>query len=253
MADDDGADDFVESQVRLGLLLATKAAHSVAERRREQLRAAEQNSQANARQLHQVHEAERAAAGLVLREVGTPPWWEQAGPEHIAREWERATSWAPDDPRALQAQDRLVDGLRKRYGITVDRESLDYRDLPAMVRALEPAAEQERDRARDHRDASEAIRSKDPTREPQAAEHARAGDRHEHQAGQLDTLADRARAELPDDLSAEQTVGFTVRAEAYPAEPIEAIRDTARPHPRARKNTRTVRGRGAQRQTERGR
>lgn len=256
--DEDGVDDFVESQVRLGLLLATKAAHSLSERRREELRAAEQNSQGSGRQLQQVYEAERAAAAAMLRDVGTPPWWEQARPEHIAREWERAATWAQEDPHAAQAQSRLVDGLRERYGISVDRESLDYRDLPAMLRGLEPATEEERQRARDHWDVSEAILSEDPreggaapTLQSEADAHARAGDHHESRADQLGGLADRVRSDLAD-LTPEQVNGFGARAEAFPVEAAEAVRQGGR-HPRARKGPRQGQGRGAQRQAERGR
>lgn len=263
MADEDGVDDFVESQVRLGLLLATKAAHSMAERRREEMRAAEQNSQSNTQQLQQMHEAERAAAVAALRGVGTSPWWEQAKPEHIAREWERAATWAGEDPRAAQAQDRLVDGLRDKYGISVDRESVDYRDLAGMVRQLEPANEDERERARDHRDVSEAILSEDHTpgtgvgrdsdhgHQGQAGEHARAADHHEGKADDLAGRADSARAGLSD-LTPEQADGFSARAEAFPAEPTEAVRGGDR-HPGGRKVLRQGQERGAQRQAELGR
>lgn len=234
MADEDGVDDLVESQVRLGLLLATKAAHSMAERRREEMRAAEQNSQSNTQQLQQMHEAERAA------------------------------TWAGEDPRAVQAQDRLVDGLRDRYGISVDRESVDYRDLAGMVRQLEPAAEDERERARDHRDVSEAILSEDNTQASglerdgehgttrgDAGAHARAADHHEGKADHLAGIADTARAGLSD-LTPEQAEGFSARAEAFPAKPTEAVRGGDR-HPRARRGPRQGQGRGAQRQVERGR
>ncbi|MFK5691345.1 hypothetical protein ACI3EY_16930 [Ornithinimicrobium sp. LYQ92] len=264
MADEDGVDDFVESQVRLGLLLATKAAHSMAERRREEMRAAEQNSQSNTQQLQQMHEAERAAAVAALRGVGTSPWWEQAKPEHIAREWERAATWAGEDPRAAQAQDRLVDGLRDKYGISVDRESVDYRDLAGMVRQLEPAAEDQRERARDHRDVSEAILSEDNTQASglerdgehgttrgDAGAHARAADHHEGKADHLAGIADSARAGLSD-LTPEQAEGFSARTEAFPSEPAEAVRGGDR-HPRARKGQRQGQGRGVQRQAERSR
>ncbi|NKU63799.1 hypothetical protein GS891_11760, partial [Rhodococcus hoagii] len=57
----------------------------------------------------------------------TEKWWNEAGPEQIADNWQTARAWQDHSQVAAQAADRIRQEVQSRYGIDVDNPGVDPR------------------------------------------------------------------------------------------------------------------------------
>jgi len=224
MADEhDGIDEALEGMLRIGLTAAGRVAEVAARAREQAERDARAASEAQARELAQRLQAERAAARAQLAPVDRTDWWHQARPEDIAQVWETARSWQHLDPVAERAAGRIRREVADRYGIDIDAPGGD----PATVRdalARRGIAERDTGAQRSTADAEDAEDAED------AAARAAGEDRGD--------TSDRRRPPadaLTGGVAAAEAVAARVTADTiYPRPAAEAVRRPPPAAPQAR-------------------
>ncbi len=246
MADEhDGIDEALEGMLRIGLTAAGRVAEVAARAREQAERDARAASEAQARELAQRLQAERAAARAQLAPVDRTDWWHQARPEDIAQVWETARSWQHLDPVAERAAGRIRREVADRYGIDIDAPGGD----PATVRdalARRGIAERDTGAQRSTADAEDAEDAEDAA----AARLLAAADRADRQQQPKPAAAARAAGEDRGDTSdrrrppADALTGGVAAAEAvaarvtadtiYPRPAAEAVRRPPPAAPQAR-------------------
>lgn len=116
----DGIEEAIEGQTRLLVTAAAQAGDRLARMREDALRRAQTTSEREARELQSRFTAEQRTVRADLASVQRADWWEKATPERIAQAYESAVAWRKDEPEAARAEQRIVDELRTRHGITPD-------------------------------------------------------------------------------------------------------------------------------------
>lgn len=114
----DGIEEAIEGQMRLLVTAAAQAGDRLARMREDALRRAQATSEREARELQSRLAAEQRAVRADLAGVQRADWWEKATPERIAQAYESAVAWRDEEPEAARAEQRIVDELRTRHGIT---------------------------------------------------------------------------------------------------------------------------------------
>ncbi|MEL7978376.1 hypothetical protein AAG589_21095 [Isoptericola sp. F-RaC21] len=132
----DGITEAFEGQLRVLVTAAGQVGQQIARRREEELRRAQAADERTAREMQSRFEAERRAAIAELGNVHRAQWWDGATPAQMAHAYELATSWAQYEPEAVRAQQRIVDELKTRHGLSPD-------ELRAQVQHERGAAERE--------------------------------------------------------------------------------------------------------------
>lgn len=117
----DGIEEAVEGQMRLLVTAAAQAGDRLARMREDALRRAQATSEREARELQSRLAAEQRSVRADLAGVQRADWWEKATPERIAQAYESAVAWRDEEPEAARAEQRIVDELRTRHGITPDQ------------------------------------------------------------------------------------------------------------------------------------
>lgn len=117
----DGIEEAIEGQMRLVVTAAAQAGDRLARMREDALRRAQATSEREARELQSRLAAEQRAVRADLAGVQRADWWEKATPERIAQAYESAVAWRDEEPEATRAEERIVDELRTRHGITPDQ------------------------------------------------------------------------------------------------------------------------------------
>lgn len=117
----DGIEEAIEGQMRLLVTAAAQAGDRLARMREDALRRAQATSEREARELQSRLAAEQRAVRADLAGVQRTDWWEKASPERIAQAYESAVAWRDEEPEAARAEQRIVDELRTRHGITPDQ------------------------------------------------------------------------------------------------------------------------------------
>lgn len=156
--DGDGVSDAASGELRVALMTAAQVAQTVARARRQAIQDATSRSLEQARTVQAEVDAERAGARAELAGVHQSSWWDQASEQDVARVYETAVAWRENDDAAREAESRIRQELRDRYGIEVNETAAD----PATVRAqledpdrLQRAAEREREQAEADRSTAE--------------------------------------------------------------------------------------------------
>ncbi|NKZ84726.1 hypothetical protein GS982_21320 [Rhodococcus hoagii] len=151
----------ISQLLRMGLQIASRFAEQMARAREQQIRNAQAQSEQAARELRTSPVRERSAAEAGLRPVMTEKWWNEAGPEQIADNWQTARAWQDHSQVAAQAADRIRQEVQSRYGIDVDNPGVDPRQVDQLLRDAEAsknAGNNEQDLAdRDRRMASDLM------------------------------------------------------------------------------------------------
>lgn len=151
----------ISQLLRMGLQIASRFAEQMARAREQQIRNAQAQSEQAARELRARLSAERSAAEAGLRPVMTDRWWNEAGPEQIADNWQTARAWQDHSEVAAQAADRIRQEVQSRYGIDVDNPGVDPQQIDQLLRDAEAsknAGNNEQDLAdRDRRMASDLM------------------------------------------------------------------------------------------------
>lgn len=117
----DGIEEAIEGQTRLLVTAAAQAGDRMARMREDALRRAQATSEREARELQSRLAAEQRAVRADLAGVQRADWWEKATPERIAQAYESAVAWRDEEPEAARAEQRIIDELRTRHGITPDQ------------------------------------------------------------------------------------------------------------------------------------
>lgn len=117
----DGIEEAIEGQMRLVITAAAQAGERLARMREDTLRRAQATSEREARELQSRFAAEQRTVRADLSAVQRSDWWENATPERIAQAYESAVAWREEEPEAARAEERIVDELRTRHGITPDQ------------------------------------------------------------------------------------------------------------------------------------
>lgn len=157
MSESDGIDEAIEGQLRLLLTTAGQIGERLARLREENARRAEAASLQETRELRTRIEAEKRLALTDLGNVHRADWWDRAEPQQVANAYESARAWSGEAPEAAQAEHRIRDEVRSRYGIDVQNTGAD----PAAVQAALTRAAADRgnagaERSRAAREAAEA-------------------------------------------------------------------------------------------------
>lgn len=129
----DGVEDQIGEDLRLGLLIAAQAAHRLMDRFSERAREREREAREETQRFQAELEAHRAMAAAVTRDAGTDRWWQESSPQQIARAWEVGRVWEGRDDELSARVQAVREGLADRYGIT-DPDQLTVRDLVAAQR-----------------------------------------------------------------------------------------------------------------------
>jgi hypothetical protein len=135
----DGVLDEAEGNIRMMLMMAAQSARSALQRRQERLQLAARSDLAEARVLQAQLDAERAAARAELAPVHQSSWWDQAQVRDVARVYETAVLWRDDDQVARDAESRIKQELRDRYGVDVNEWGADPSVVAAHLEATERA------------------------------------------------------------------------------------------------------------------
>ena len=122
-------------------------AERFARAREKALREAEARSVQEGRELRTRIEAEGPTAVAQFSPVHQDEWWDKAQPDQIGIAYETAHAWAPHQPEAARAQDKIRDEVRTRYGVNVDDANGD----PVAVRQAVERAERLRSQAAEER------------------------------------------------------------------------------------------------------
>ncbi len=117
----DGIEEAIEGQTRLLITAAAQAGDRIARMREDALRRAQATSEREARELQSRLAGEQRAVRADLSGVQRAEWWENASPERIAQAYESAVAWRDEEPEAARAEQRIIDELRTRHGITPDQ------------------------------------------------------------------------------------------------------------------------------------
>lgn len=99
---------------------AAGLAEKRAQRRADQLRDAQHQTDQQRQALQERIRAEQQAARLVYRHVYNDTWWDKARPADIARAVQAAGAWADSDPNAADALAVIGEQLQDRYGLDLD-------------------------------------------------------------------------------------------------------------------------------------
>lgn len=268
MAENDGIDDELRAALQLAVTAAARLGEQVARAREQRSRDAQARSAQDAREDAARFGAERDAARASLAPVHRGDWWDAARTQDVVQAYQTARAWAEFDPEVARAEQRIVQELRDRYGLTAATD-------PGSVRTAIDRAEVERAQSRGEQlEAASLMTAADAAdrRAQEAAEQAELAavtgdqvttaqnesDREYENANDAVTAGSAAydsaerREALAEHLEGtvdnQAAVEARVRADTSQGKPAtEATRRTAAKSPKARRTRATVPSRQAQR------
>lgn len=127
----DGVLDEAEGNMRQALMAAAQLARSATHARKEAFERATRRDLDAAKQLQGQLDAQRLAARAVLAPVHERSWWDQAQTRDVARAYQTAVTFRDEDQAARDAESRIRQELRDRYGVDVNETGAD----PSVVQA----------------------------------------------------------------------------------------------------------------------
>lgn len=151
----DGVLDEAEGNMRMALMSAAQMARAATQARRDAAERATRRDLEEARQLQAQLDAQRVAARAELAPVLEASWWNQARVSDIARAYQTAVTFRDEDQAARDAESRIREELRDRYGVDVNETGADPSVVQAALVDRDGARverEQLRDQARDDQD-----------------------------------------------------------------------------------------------------
>lgn len=155
--ENDGIDDAIAGVMQVALTAAARVAEQAAKAREAELRNAQARSEHAARVIAERQAAERVAARAALSSVHRADWWVAADRDRIVRAYETARAWSQIDPEAVRAEQRIVNEVRDRFGVDLDRTA-DPREAGPAIDASERArADAAKERTAAHGDRAEAV------------------------------------------------------------------------------------------------
>lgn len=264
--DNDGMDEAIAGVMQVAMTAAARIGEQLARARETELRAAQARGEDAARAVAERHAAERAAARAALSSVHRGDWWTSASRDQIVGAFQTARAWSQVDPEAVRAEQRIVDEVRDRFGVGVER-TMDPRDVATAIEAAEragAAAAQERAAAGDDRaeaigllaaaDAvdraaeAQAVKGESPAAEQERADELRDGAEMAYDSAERR----QAFAESLDQVENRVAVDARVRSDVAQGRPAaEAVTQAPRRAPKARRSR--SQGQAAQRVQQRGR
>jgi len=189
----DGIEEAFEAQLRNLMMAASRVAERLSRAREQALRNAQANSEQEARELTSRFASEKAAAVAQLRNVYQDSWWETATPQQLADTYQVAHAWSGQEPEAAQAENRMREELRARYGLDVDTLGDDPEAVQNALDARSQAVQEQTEANADTQEATTLLAAVDAI--DQHAETEAAADEH------------RAESSVPEETS----VGATDR------------------------------------------
>ncbi|CAM5538710.1 Colicin import membrane protein OS=Leifsonia shinshuensis OX=150026 GN=F1C12_22150 PE=4 SV=1 [Leifsonia shinshuensis] len=141
----DGIEEAFEAQLRNLMMAASRVAERLSRAREQALRNARANSEQEARELTSRFASEKAAAVAQLRNVYQDSWWETATPHQLADTYQVAHAWSGHEPEAAQAENRMREELRARYGLDAGQPAAVRDALGVDARAERSELEQAKD------------------------------------------------------------------------------------------------------------
>lgn len=137
MTESDGIEEALEGVLRTAVMAGSQLSAQLIRRREIHLQQQQIRDQHQAKLLGERLEAEKRAALATLAQVYRSEWWDHADPQRIGDALATAIGWSTEDPAAAQAEQRIRDEIRSRYG--VDAETL-LTQAPAGARSSESGA-----------------------------------------------------------------------------------------------------------------
>ena len=101
---------------------AARMGEQLARAREKHAREAQTRSEHAAREYAGRFTAERDAARAALAPVHRPQWWDGAQSEDVTKAYQTATAWKDIDPEAARAEQRIVEEVRTRFGVDLNRD-----------------------------------------------------------------------------------------------------------------------------------
>lgn len=252
----DGVDESVQVAFQAALITASRLGEQLARMQERSAREAQQRSEHAAREHGQRLEAERAAARASVSAVHEAQWWKEATAEDVARAYQTTSTWAERDPDIARAQDRIVQEVQTRYGVTLDKRAGSRESVADALFTVDAARNQRTAGAQEELTAAQLLReahAADARAADDGAETAgRSGGEGDYLESQAEVAYDSAdrREHMARDLESignDTAVQARVRADVSQARPAtEATRPASKNAPKARRQ----RGAGARQQEE---
>lgn len=145
MSETDGIEEGMSAELRIILTAAAQAGEMMQRSREQRRREQAARDQEEARALESRLAAEQKAAVASLTRVEDERWWNQARPDEVAEMYRQARAWSSEDPRAVQAQQRIESEVERRYGVELT-SSMEPDVAAESLRRAQRDQEERRDR-----------------------------------------------------------------------------------------------------------
>lgn len=242
--DSDGIDEALQGVTHVAMTAAARMGEQLARMHEQQAREAQARSEQAAREQAARMSAERDAARAALAPVHRPEWWDTAQAEDVTKAYTTAKAWSEVDPEAVRAEQRIVEEVRNRFGVDVERDGSPARVAEALDRAEDARHAATEQRGAAGAETAEAVGlmigadAADRRAEQEAARQREAEDRGDGEAGTVYDSAERreAMAEGLDHIENRAAVDARVRSDVAQGRPAaEAVAHAPGKAPTARR------------------